>query len=146
MNATVTRRTSTAIFDDINQVDDRSAGRWCAECQQHGGHHSDKHDEFMKYRENLVEELAESFTAEGCPVPNWEHQSADEPRYDIDVAMAGCGTSMGAVISHISRGLRAHNVAQAELTKFAVDMMSGTYNDGLVLMETWVFPRFSEDD
>ena len=26
---------------------DRSAGRYCAVCAQHGSHHTDKHDEFM---------------------------------------------------------------------------------------------------
>lgn len=28
------------------RLEDRSAGRWCAECQQHGSHHTDKHAEF----------------------------------------------------------------------------------------------------
>lgn len=26
---------------------DRSAGRWCATCEQHGTHHTDKHEEFL---------------------------------------------------------------------------------------------------
>ena len=28
------------------QGHDRSAGRWCAECRQHGSHHTDTHAEF----------------------------------------------------------------------------------------------------
>lgn len=31
----------------INGVFDRSAGRWCDACDQHGSHHSDQHDGFL---------------------------------------------------------------------------------------------------
>ena len=31
----------------INGFFDRSAGRWCEACDQHGSHHSDQHDGFI---------------------------------------------------------------------------------------------------
>lgn len=37
---------------------DRSAGRYCAHCKQHGAHHTDKHNEFareaLRHQDNLV--------------------------------------------------------------------------------------------
>lgn len=32
----------------MNAVYDRSAGRWCGACKQHGSHHTDRHDEFAQ--------------------------------------------------------------------------------------------------
>lgn len=26
---------------------DRSAGRWCARCEQHGSHHTERHENFL---------------------------------------------------------------------------------------------------
>jgi hypothetical protein len=36
------------ILDAYNarQSEDRSAGRWCQHCQQHGSHHTDRHDAY----------------------------------------------------------------------------------------------------
>lgn len=41
--------------DDINRVYDRSAGRWCDRCQQHGSHATDRHDEFAAGTAELLD-------------------------------------------------------------------------------------------
>lgn len=33
--------------EDRTVVSPDSAGRWCAKCNKHGSHHTDKHDEFV---------------------------------------------------------------------------------------------------
>lgn len=37
---------------------DRSAGRYCAHCKQHGQHHTDRHNDFareaLRHQDNLV--------------------------------------------------------------------------------------------
>lgn len=39
-----------SLGDFSQYVDeDRSAGRWCEHCGQHGSHHTDKHDEYVEY-------------------------------------------------------------------------------------------------
>lgn len=40
-------------------IEDRSAGRWCDVCQQHGSHHTDKHDEFVYEPDVIDAEIVE---------------------------------------------------------------------------------------
>ena len=48
---------SDPATDAINAVfTDRSAGRWCEQCRQHGSHHTERHDDFASH---AVQTLAE---------------------------------------------------------------------------------------
>lgn len=38
------RFSSGLYFATLTEKEDRSAGRWCEVCQQHGGHHTDRHN------------------------------------------------------------------------------------------------------
>lgn len=51
----------SAERDEINAASmDRSAGRWCDRCEQHGSHHTERHDEFLARARSVVIPPAET--------------------------------------------------------------------------------------
>ncbi|WP_422758803.1 hypothetical protein [Paenarthrobacter sp. C1] len=43
----MTPTTPDQVVDARAALEDRSAGRWCSECREHGSHHTDRHAEFV---------------------------------------------------------------------------------------------------
>lgn len=158
-----------AALNDLERVTDRTAGRWCATCGQHGGHHTERHAEFAIFRDNLAtqyqvaladdgrpitiddrrdalqREYEDILEAEGRPIPN-AHYGADEPRYDIDVDLTYTGASTGAVMNALSTALQAANVAPEEIDKMRLEMMSGSYDHALHVAYTWAYLRIEDLD
>lgn len=90
-------------------VEERSAGRWCAECREHGSHHTDRHAEFVP--------------AAAAPDPTGGRPPARRRARHRVVAIALCGVGLLGMATTLARIFTL--LADVELRK-VVDLVPFT--------------------